>query len=184
MPIKICANNACSKQFKTKSNKRKYCSHLCYSSSNKRENSVHWKGGKRIHPDGYVMIHCPDHPGRKIGGCYVMEHRLVMEKHIGRFLEHSEAVHHVNGQRQDNKIENLVLLKSNGAHTRECHRDTLEKATKVAAIKNRVDRIVKNCPICGKEFETPGKTREKFFCSLSCYNSKQSQFRHYKRVHR
>ncbi len=45
-------------------------------------------------------------------------------------------------------------------------------------------KITVVCAYCGKEFETPGKTREKFFCSLSCYNSKQSQFRHYKRVHR
>lgn len=70
--------------------------------------SANWKGGKQYLPSGYIYRYSPDHPMRTERG-YVMEHRLVMEKHIGRFLTKEEIVHHKNGDRTDNRIENLEL---------------------------------------------------------------------------
>ena len=61
------------------------------------------------------MHYRPDHPHADKRG-RVMEHRLVMEEHLGRYLEPREVVHHMNHQRDDNRIENLMLLPNQAAH--------------------------------------------------------------------
>lgn len=81
----------------------------------------HWKGGKIIH-NKYIYIWVPDHPNCDSRG-YVREHRLVMEKYIGRKLESSEVVHHKNGIKNDNRIENLELFSSNGKHMKNHERN-------------------------------------------------------------
>ena len=68
-----------------------------------------WKGG-RILLNGYVYLMRKDHP-RSIGNGYVPEHVLVMEKHLGRYIPLGEDVHHINGDKQDNRIENLEVMK-------------------------------------------------------------------------
>lgn len=58
---------------------------------------------------GYKEILMPNHPRCTQKG-YVKEHRLIMEKHIRRFLEPSEVVHHKDGNTLNNSIENLELM--------------------------------------------------------------------------
>ena len=75
-----------------------------------------WKGGRKTHSEGYVWIHSPKHPFRDKHN-YVLEHRLIMEKYLGRYLTKDEDVHHKNGIKDDNRIENLQLL-THAEHTR------------------------------------------------------------------
>lgn len=67
-----------------------------------------WKGGKSKNPQGYIQVLCPDHPNSTSNG-YILEHRLVMSIKLGRPLTKDENVHHINGNREDNRPENLEL---------------------------------------------------------------------------
>ena len=71
-------------------------------------NNWQWKGGRHL-LSGYVYIMNKQHPNR-IGNGYMAEHRLVMEKHLKRYLTENEEVHHKNGIKTDNRIENLELV--------------------------------------------------------------------------
>lgn len=68
-----------------------------------------WKGGRKNHL-GYIQIWVPQgYPGRPKNG-YMMEHRVVMQEHLGRPLDRAEWVHHKNGIKDDNRIENLAIV--------------------------------------------------------------------------
>ncbi len=69
------------------------------------------KGNSRIKSDKYILVYCPGHPYAKYKG-HILEHRYVMEKELKRYLEYNEHVHHINGNGQDNRIENLKLMSS------------------------------------------------------------------------
>jgi hypothetical protein len=63
----------------------------------------------------YRFIKVPHHPYKRKDGT-LLEHRYIMEQHIGRYLTKDDIVHHINGIVDDNRIENLQLL-SRGEHT-------------------------------------------------------------------
>jgi hypothetical protein len=77
-----------------------------------------WKGGRHVDGRGYINVRIePDDPmfvmHRRASfngvAAYVFEHRLVMARYLGRPLQRHEDVHHINGARADNRIENLQL---------------------------------------------------------------------------
>ena len=80
------------------------------------EENPKWKGGRIVTGNGYIEILSPAHPFKNRRG-YVYEHRLVIEKHLGRYLLPKEIVHH-RGKKTDNRIHKLMVFSSNSAHIR------------------------------------------------------------------
>ncbi len=64
---------------------------------------------KKYNKDGYVVIRRPNHPNATNYG-WVLQHRLVVENKIGRYLLPNEIIHHVNEKRSDNRINNLIIV--------------------------------------------------------------------------
>ena len=71
--------------------------------------------------NGYIMRKVNNHPKQNKRG-YVAEHRLIYERHLGRFLDTKEVIHHINGNREDNRIENLQIAVENSEHIKEHHK--------------------------------------------------------------
>lgn len=84
------------------------------SMSRQGEKNHQWRGGRR-REEGYIFISAPNCSSSDCNG-YVREHRLVMTRFLGRPLKTEEQVHHINGVRDDNRIENLMLFASGSEH--------------------------------------------------------------------
>ena len=68
-----------------------------------------YTGGHTVILDGYVLELCPDHPSANPYG-FVLQHRLVVERHLGRFLTPLEVVHHKDMNPSNNDIDNLQVM--------------------------------------------------------------------------
>lgn len=90
-------------------------------SNRKKERAPHWNGGRKVRKDGYVLVVAPDdHPypaeTKASGLKYILEHRLMFEQVIGRYLKPAEVVHHIDENPSNNTPSNLRLFASQRAH--------------------------------------------------------------------
>lgn len=137
-----------------------------------------WKGGIR-RAQGYVFLQRPDHPKAGKNG-YVREHVLIMSDHIGRPIATNEIVHHRDGVRDHNWIENLELMTRSAHHS--LHHKGVRKENSIKALRGRTSEEWKHiwnttllhkrmkphtCAGCGIDFYRKG-TRPKY-CTHSCY---------------
>lgn len=74
---------------------------------NLREKNTHWKGGM-TESNGYIYIYRPDHPYCE-GKGYVLRSHLIAEKALGRYLKKNEMVHHINGNKKDDRNSNFLI---------------------------------------------------------------------------
>lgn len=72
-------------------------------------NGLNGYGHTKKHNQGYILAYAPKHPNSHKDG-YVMLHTILMEQKLGRYLNSNEVVHHINHNKQDNRIENLQLM--------------------------------------------------------------------------
>jgi uncharacterized Zn-finger protein len=105
----------CKQEFTPKRREQKLCSISCRQQNNARGRHGQKTGPQskqyksRMTKDGYLIMYAGKHPyanGRKS----IHVHVMVMEMHIGRSIHPQECVHHINGNKTDNQLENLELM--------------------------------------------------------------------------
>jgi hypothetical protein len=117
---------------------------------------------------GYVRVYCPMHPYANTWG-YVYEHRLVIEQSIGRTLIKGECVHHKNGVRWDNRLENLQLLSASEHSKIPKGIIGIDESNLQGPVLNlkKKKTYVKICQNCQTSYEAKRKSC-KFCCKKCC----------------
>jgi len=100
-----------------------------FKEGNTGDKCINFKDGTQI-TNGYISELAPDHPAATKKG-YVYQHRLVMEKKIGRYLLPKEVVHHIDENKQNNHPDNLMLFDNDAEHQK--HHRALRKMSQLTA---------------------------------------------------
>jgi hypothetical protein len=128
-----------------------------------KEKNVNWKGGIITDGRGYVFLLIPKEKRAGKERIYISEHRKIMSEYLKRPLLPNEVVHHINGIKNDNRIENLIVI------TRANH---IKEHTKNGKHPNwRGGKASIKCRYCGKIFLSQEHNRNDVakYCSYNCY---------------
>jgi len=130
-------------------------------------------------PEGYVLVYCPNHPHAKSKG-HIYEHRYIMEKFLNRFLLRSEHIHHKNGIKDDNRIENLDLNSHSGHakyHSNGRDKTKFLEGSLTYSHARKLLRIMVLCACgCGtKLIDRDSKGRHRYF--IQGHNAKGKHWR-------
>jgi HNH endonuclease len=115
----------------------------CKSCSKRGNRCYNWKGGRILRADGYIEVWIAPNDFFYPMVCrrgYILEHRLIMAKHLNRCLSPWEVVHHENGIRNDNRIENLAILKCQSDHfvTIQMQKQINKQQEEIDALKKQI----------------------------------------------
>lgn len=130
---KVCARCGLEMVLKPSQSARLYCSRACDTAAKTKRPTGRFHNGRPVlrNFQGYLTVYEPSHPSCN-GRHRVLEHRLVMERIVGRILRRDEQVDHINGDKEDNRPENLQVL-SPAEHTRKTTADQQRARAKLLA---------------------------------------------------
>lgn len=178
-----CVCPVCGKTFKRQPSKitvdSPCCSMQCRGRLNVGTAAYNYKGGRSVGKSGYVVISRPD----THTSC--LEHRYVMEVHLGRRLRQDEHVHHINGVRDDNRLENLELLDARTHNSLHSTLSTWSKLYDCCQVCGQTDRPHKGhgmCTLCLQRSKRPAPGprpwAKKFDCCVQCGRTKHEHVGH------
>jgi len=135
--------------------------YLCGMTDYTQNGALIWNIKKFVSKGDYYYAVVPEHPNR-IKHSYVLAHRVIMENHLSRLLNSEEVIHHIDGNKKNNDINNLQVMNA----SEHVSHHVQQRGETMLEIK---------CPYCKNVFSRPknkthlGKKASKTtFCSTSC----------------
>ena len=166
----ICPKCSMGRWIKESHTNRENFTGLCLTCSSKRIsklnkeinsgcNSTSWSGGRMMNGSEYIWVQIskdsPYYPmahNRR----YIPEHRLIMAQHLGRCLTGNEIVHHINGIKTDNRIENLALARSNKEHFTAPFIELQSLRTRISSLESRNTQLEAEVVLLRAQLEKDG----------------------------